>query len=134
MLNFGNLGTFHKNYKELMPNFENLEHIPSNIITGFAYPIFDSFFNSTFNMVYVQKRSEKEVKLKQEFFELSKITMHKMTKEEKLEHRKRKKELRELIGEEDRKRIELITKPPIQHRLFKIKTNCKYREQPNFYC
>jgi len=65
-------------------------------------------------MVYVQKRSEKEVKYRQEYFELSKnVSMHKLSKEEKIEHRKRKKELKEKISEEDKKRIDLITKPPI---------------------
>jgi hypothetical protein len=39
--------------------------------------------------------------------------MHKMSKEEKLEYRKKKKELRERITEEDKKRVDLITKPPI---------------------
>jgi hypothetical protein len=71
-------------------------------------------------MVYVMKRSEKEVKLRQEFFELSKVSMHKMSKEEKLEYRKKKKELREKITEEDKKRVDLITKPPIQYHLFRI--------------
>lgn len=73
-------------------------------------------------MVYVMKRSEKEVKLRQEFFELSKVSMHKMSKEEKLEYRKKKKELREKITEEDKKRVDLITKPPIQYHLFRIQT------------
>jgi len=50
-------------------------------------------------MVYVQKRGEKELKLRQELFEISKTTMHKMTKDEKLEFRKRKKDLREKINE-----------------------------------
>lgn len=49
--------------------------------------------------------------------------MHKFTKDEKLEHRRRKKELREKISECDRSRVELITKPPIQYKLFRLKTN-----------
>ena len=32
-----------------------------------------------------------------------------MSKEEKLEHRRRKKEIRERLNEEDKRRIELIT-------------------------
>ena len=36
-----------------------------------------------------------------------------MTREEKLEFRKRKKEIREMLHEEDKKRVELITKAPI---------------------
>lgn len=46
-----------------------------------------------------------------------------MSKEEKLEHRKRKKEIREKLNEDDKKRIELITKPPIQHKFYKLHTN-----------
>jgi hypothetical protein len=46
--------------------------------------------------------------------------MHKMSKEEKLEYRRKKKELREKITEEDKKRVDLITKPPIQYHLFRI--------------
>ena len=60
-------------------------------------------------MVYVKKRGEKELKLRQELFEISKTTMHKMTKDEKLEFRKRKKDLKEKINEQDRKRVDLIT-------------------------
>ncbi len=45
-----------------------------------------------------------------------------MNKEEKLEHRKIKKELREKINEEERKRQDLISKPPIQYRLFSVKS------------
>ncbi len=57
---------------------------------------------------------------------LQKVSLNKMTKEEKLEFRKQKKELKDKISEEDKKRIELISKPAIQYRLIKIKSNiCK---------
>lgn len=46
-----------------------------------------------------------------------------MTKEEKLEHRRIKKELKEKIFEEDNKRFELIKKPAIHYKLFKIKSS-----------
>jgi hypothetical protein len=36
-----------------------------------------------------------------------------LSKEEKLEHRKIKKEFKEKLNEEERKRQELISKPPI---------------------
>jgi hypothetical protein len=39
--------------------------------------------------------------------------MHKMSKEEKLDHRRKRKEIKEKVTEFDKKRIELITKPPI---------------------
>ncbi len=54
---------------------------------------------------------------------LQKVSLNKMTKEEKLEFRKQKKELKDKISEEDKKRIELISKPAIQYRLIKIKSN-----------
>ncbi len=60
--------------------------------------------------------------------------MHKMSKEEKLEHRRRKKELRERISEEDKNRIELITKPPVQYRLYRLKSNVARTPLLNIYC
>lgn len=51
--------------------------------------------------------------------------MHKMSKDDKLEYRRKKKEIREKIQDEDRKRIEFITKPPIQYRFFRLKTGVK---------
>lgn len=74
-------------------------------------------------MVYVQKRSDREMRLRQEYFDICKANIHKMNKEEKLEHRKRKKEIREKLNEDDKKRIELITKPPIPHKFYKLHTN-----------
>ena len=41
------------------------------------------------------------------------INMHKMSKEEKLDFRRKKKEIREKLNHEEKKRIELITKAPI---------------------
>ena len=37
---------------------------PTNIIPGFAYSIFDIFENEQFNMVYVLKRTEQDIKLR----------------------------------------------------------------------
>lgn len=93
----------------------------SNVISGYSYPINECFFNEAFNMVYVLKRSDKEIKLRQEYIELSNILINKMSKEEKIEHRRKKKELRDRIGDEEKKRIELITRPPIQYKFFRLK-------------
>jgi len=41
------------------------------------------------------------------------VNMHKLSKEDKLEFRRKKKELREKTHEEEKKRVELITKAPI---------------------
>ena len=75
------------------------------MIPGFSYPITESYYNHNFNMVYAQKRGDQEIKLRQQYFELSKVSMHKMTKDEKLEHRRKQKEPKEKITEEDKKRV-----------------------------
>jgi len=51
------------------------------------------------------------------------VNLNKMTKEEKLEFRKQKKELKDKISEEDKKRFELISKPAIQYKLLRVKSN-----------
>lgn len=57
----------------------------SYVIGGFSYPVVECFFNETFNMVYVQKRSDKEIRLRTEYVEHSNQPINKMTKEEKIE-------------------------------------------------
>ncbi len=56
-------------------------------------------------MVYVQKLSDYEIKLRQDYLALSKTQMNKMSREEKLDYRRQKKEIREKIGEQENKRI-----------------------------
>ena len=51
------------------------------------------------------------------------MNINKLSKDEKLEHRKLKKELKEKIGDEDKKRSEMISKPAIQYRFLKIKSS-----------
>lgn len=46
-----------------------------------------------------------------------------MTKEEKLEFRKQKKELKDKISEEDKKRAELIRGNVVKHKLIRVKSN-----------
>ena len=58
---------------------------------------------------------------------LQKVNLNKMTKEEKLEFRKQKKELKDKISEEDKKRFELISKPAIQYKLLRVKSNVGIR-------
>lgn len=64
-------------------------------------------------MGFTKERSEKEMLLREEYFNMLKTSIHKMSREEKLEFRKRKKEIREMLHEEDKKRLELVTKGPI---------------------
>ena len=51
-----------------------------------------------------------EIKLRLDYFNLSRQNIHKLNKEEKLEHRKIKKDLKERINEEERKRQEKLKK------------------------
>lgn len=95
---------------------------PTYIIPGFAYSIMESFYTDGFNMVFVQKHSEKEIKLIQEYLDLTKINIHKKEKEEKLEIRRKRKDLREKIKEDAEKRKELMEKPPSLYRFFRVKT------------
>lgn len=64
-------------------------------------------------MVYTKERTDQEIKLRQEYYQMMNVNMHKLSKEDKLEFRRKKKELREKTHEEEKKRVELITKPPI---------------------
>ena len=40
----------------------SLEQKETNVLKGFAYPVIETFYNENFNMVFVQARSEAEVK------------------------------------------------------------------------
>jgi hypothetical protein len=102
--------------------FSYIREKPNYIIPGFSYSIIESFYNDHFNMVYTQKRSDKEIKLRQDYYNLAKMNLTKMTKEEKLDIRRQKKEIKEKLNDEEKKRIELITKPPIKHKLFRVKS------------
>lgn len=111
------------NVGEQPSNMNSQREKPNYVIPGVSYPIFEVFFNENFNMAYVQKRNEQEIKWRQELQELSKVNIHKMLKEEKLEFRKRKKEIREKIHDEIKKRTELVKDAPIQYRFFRIKSS-----------
>ena len=71
-------------------------------------------------MVYVKEKSEEEIKLREKYFNLNKVNLQKLSKEAKLEYRRQKKEMKEQIQQEDKLKIELITKPPIQYRMLKV--------------
>ena len=73
---------------------------PTYVIPGFGYSIMEAFYTDGFNMVYVQQHSEKVVRLIQEYLELNKIYSHKMMKDEKIEIRRKRKELKEKINED----------------------------------
>lgn len=61
---------------------------------------------------------------------MCKISLSNKTREEKLEYRKKKKELKEKLGMEEKKRLELIAKPPVHFHflklLSKLVVQCEY--------
>lgn len=87
---------------------------------GVCYPVIEAFSNEGFNMVYVQKRSLKEARLKAEYTDLTKQPLTSKTIDEKKEHRRRKKDLKEKLTAEEIKRNELIHKPALPYRIFKL--------------
>lgn len=95
---------------------------PTYVIPGFGYSIIEAFYTEGFNMVFVQKHAEQEIKLIEDYLELSKINIHKREKEEKLEIRRKRKELLKMIREDAERRKELIEKPPILYKFFRVKT------------
>ena len=54
---------------------------------------------------------------------MQKISLNKMNREEKVEHRKLVKELKEKLAVEDAKRRELVKVPAEHYRLLKIKSS-----------
>ena len=42
---------------------EDVELLPHYLISGAAYSCMDAFDNGNFNMIFVQKKSEEEIKL-----------------------------------------------------------------------
>ena len=60
------------------------EEIHDNLMPGYAYYLGDHLFNGSFNMVYAQKMSQREVRLRQEYNELTKVTLGNKAREEKL--------------------------------------------------
>ena len=60
------------------------------------------------------------LRLKHEYNELCKVSISNKTREEKLEYRRKKKELKERLGAEEKKRMELISKAPVRHRFMKL--------------
>ena len=105
----------------------------TGLLAGFSYGVGDYFDNDQFNMVFSQEKSEKEMRLKHEYNELCKVSISNKTRDEKLEYRRKKKELKEKLGAEEKKRMELISKAPIRYRFLKVLAGvgleCEYGEK-----
>jgi len=99
------------------------DYVDSHLQPGFAYSIFDCFTNGKFNMVYVQKIPDWEIKMRREYLEALKETTNRKTRDQILEIKKKRKDLRARIKDEDKKRTDLIMKDPLSYRLFKIMSN-----------
>jgi hypothetical protein len=71
--------------------------------------------------------------LKHEYNEMCKISLSSKSREEKLEYRKKKKELKERLTMEEKKRLELISKAPVHYHFLKLlaplKIQCDYGEK-----
>ena len=48
---------------DLLKSNQLLKERSTNLVPGFAYSILDSFENESFNMVYVLKRTEQDIKV-----------------------------------------------------------------------
>ena len=72
------------------------------LLPGIAYSIMEVFYNDSFNMIYVKEKSEQEMKYRIELYDLGKWSQSKkLSKDEKIEYRKKKKELRDKIKDQD---------------------------------
>jgi len=64
---------------------------------------------------------------------MCKISLSNKTREEKLEYRKKKKELKEKLGLEEKKRLEMISKAPVRYHFLKLLSHlavqCDYGEK-----
>lgn len=101
------------------------ESLKDNVVTpkvmsGIAYSIGDYFQNDTFNMIYVKKISDYEIKLRSECLNSLRITTHKLSKDQILEIKRNRRDLKMKIKEEEKKRIDLMTKTPIQYKFFRV--------------
>ena len=71
--------------------------------------------------------------LKQEYNEMCKISLSNKTREEKLEYRRKKKELKEKLGVEEKKRLEQLSKAATQYHFLKLlgslQLECEYGEK-----
>jgi len=56
--------SFHKNVNIKERTEISVKNLETNLVTGFAYSVVDGFSNGIFNMVFVTKRSEEEVRLR----------------------------------------------------------------------
>ena len=102
---------------------EDDEYVESNISPGCAYSIFDFFMNNKFNMVYVQKMPDWELKMRKEYLEAQKETTNRKTREQIMDIKKKRKDLKAMTKEEDRKRFELMSKEPLSFKLYRIVSN-----------
>lgn len=71
-----------------------MKQVDTLILNGYSYCIGDYFDNDNFNMVFSQEKSQKEMLLKHEYNQLCKVSISNKSREEKLQYRKKKKELK----------------------------------------
>ena len=94
--------------------------IKPKIMTGVGYSIADYFQNDNFNMIYVKRITDYEIKLRTECLSSLKITTHKLSRDQILEIKKNRRDLKTKIKEEEKKRIDLMQKNPVQYKFFRV--------------
>ena len=97
----------------------------SNVLPGIAYTISDFFDNSEFNMVYVQAIQDSEIKMRQKYLELMEKANPKLSKDDLFKLKKDKRELKNKIRDQDKKRVDLMNRDPERFRLLKVMSNLR---------
>ncbi|KAM3133078.1 hypothetical protein pb186bvf_014795 [Paramecium bursaria] len=107
----------------------------TNLHTCFSYSVLELFQNDNgFNMYFAQKRTDRELRMRQEYIELCKTPMTKMTKEEKLEYRRKRKELKEKMSEDEMKRRSQQSQQPVKHKFLKLKSDVQGSDPVSIFC
>ena len=57
-------------------------------------------------MVYTKERTDQEIKIRQEYYQMINVNIHKLSKDDKAEFRRKKRELKEKSQLEEKKRLE----------------------------
>jgi hypothetical protein len=98
-------------------------YVESGLRRGFAYSVFDYFANQKFNMIYVQKIPDWEVKLRRNYLQALKAPTNKRSRDELLEMKKEKRDIKARIREEDKKRMDAIGRESVPLRCLRVMSN-----------
>lgn len=102
---------------------EQRKVVPSNLEKGVAYSIYDTFSNGHFNMVFVMKIPESEIRLRQEYLARMRKPTGKLEKEEIRELKDQMRKIKSEIKSLDKERLGLINKQAVSYKMLKIESN-----------